>query len=38
VADGVPNRAHRIAAIGNAVCPPLVEVIGRAIIAASEHD
>ena len=33
VADGVPNRAHRIAAIGNAVCPPVVAAIGRAIMA-----
>ena len=34
VADGVPNRSHRIAAIGNAVCPPLVAAIGRAIMRA----
>jgi DNA (cytosine-5)-methyltransferase 1 len=36
VADGVPNRTHRIAAIGNAVCPPLVAAIGRTIMSI-EH-
>jgi DNA (cytosine-5)-methyltransferase 1 len=37
VADGVSNRAHRIAAIGNAVCPPVVAAIGRAIMALEQH-
>ncbi len=31
VADGLPNRAHRIAALGNAVVPQIPELIGRAI-------
>lgn len=29
---GVPDRAHRIAALGNSVVPQVVEVIGRAIM------
>ena len=35
VANGVPDRAHRLAAIGNAVVPQIPELIGRAILAAS---
>lgn len=34
VADGVPDRAHRLAALGNAVVPQIPELIGRAILAA----
>ena len=34
VAHGVPGRAHRLAAIGNAVVPQIPELIGRAILAA----
>jgi DNA (cytosine-5)-methyltransferase 1 len=34
VADGVPNRTHRIAALGNAVVPAIPELIGRAILQA----
>ncbi len=34
VANGVPNRVHRLRALGNAVVPPLVEKIGRAIMLA----
>lgn len=30
--DGVPNRAHRIKALGNAVVPQIPEMIGRAIL------
>jgi DNA (cytosine-5)-methyltransferase 1 len=32
---GVPNRAHRIKALGNAVVPQIPEIIGRAILAAA---
>lgn len=31
VVDGVPNRAHRIKALGNAVVPQIPELIGSAI-------
>lgn len=34
VSLGTPNRAARLKAIGNAVVPPLVEVIGRIILKA----
>lgn len=30
--DGVPNRAYRIAALGNSVVPQIPELIGRAIL------
>lgn len=36
VADGVPDRAHRLAGLGNAVVPQIPELIGRAILAAQE--
>lgn len=32
VANGVPARAHRLKAIGNAVVPQIPEIIGRAIM------
>lgn len=33
--DGVPDRSHRIKAIGNAVSPVITEWIGRQIVAAN---
>ena len=37
VAHGVPDRAHRLAALGNAVVPQIPELIGRAILQAREN-
>ena len=34
VANGVPDRAHRLKGLGNAVVPQIPELIGRAILAA----
>jgi len=34
VADGVPDRAHRLAALGNAVVPQIPQLIGNAILAS----
>jgi DNA (cytosine-5)-methyltransferase 1 len=34
VAHGVPDRSHRLAALGNAVVPQIPELIGRAILDA----
>ena len=31
VANGVPSRSHRLKCLGNAVVPPITELIGRAI-------
>ena len=31
VANGIPNRSHRLKCLGNAVVPPIPELIGRAI-------
>ena len=31
VANGIPNRSHRLKCLGNAVVPPMPELIGRAI-------
>ena len=33
VADGVPNRSHRLKQLGNAVVPQIPEAIGRAIMS-----
>ena len=32
VADGIPSRSHRLKCLGNAVVPPIPELIGRAIM------
>ena len=32
ISDGVPNRSHRLKALGNAVVPQIPELIGRAIL------
>lgn len=34
VADGIPDRAHRLKGLGNAVVPQIPELIGRAILAS----
>jgi len=36
VVDGVPQRAHRVGALGNAVVPQIPELIGRAILASEQ--
>jgi hypothetical protein len=38
VANGVPNRSHRLKALGNAVVPQVVEIIGRAIMQAEARN
>jgi DNA (cytosine-5)-methyltransferase 1 len=35
VAHGVPSRSHRLKCLGNAVVPPIPELIGRAILEAN---
>ncbi len=35
VANGIPNRSHRLKCLGNAVVPPIPELIGRAILEAN---
>jgi DNA (cytosine-5)-methyltransferase 1 len=35
VANGVPQRSHRLKALGNAVVPQIPELIGRAILEAN---
>lgn len=37
VADGVPDRAHRLKGLGNAVVPQIPELIGRAILQSMEE-
>ncbi len=36
VAHGVPDRTHRLKALGNAVVPQIPEIIGRAIMRVSD--
>ena len=38
VDNGVSNRSHRLAALGNAVVPQIPELIGRAILAAEKEN
>lgn len=37
VADGVPDRIHRLRLLGNAVVPGIPELIGRAILACEKE-
>ena len=37
VANGVPDRAHRLKALGNAVVPQIPELIGRAILQSLDR-
>jgi DNA (cytosine-5)-methyltransferase 1 len=32
VANGVPDRVHRLRCLGNAVCPPVAEYVGRVFL------
>lgn len=38
VANRIPDRAHRLKALGNAVVPQIPELIGRAILASLETE
>lgn len=38
VANGVPDRVHRLKALGNAIVPQIPELIGRAILDAMENN
>lgn len=37
VDDGIPNRAHRLRALGNSVVPQIPEIIGQAIINSMKN-
>ena len=38
VADGIPDRSHRIKCLGNAVVPQIVELLGRAIVEVEREN
>jgi len=38
VANGIPNRSHRLKQLGNAVVPQIPEAIGRAIIRGESNE
>jgi site-specific DNA-cytosine methylase len=37
VAHGVPDRSHRLKALGNAVVPQIPELLGRAYLESIER-
>jgi len=37
VANGIPDRSHRLKGLGNAVVPQIPELIGRAIMEAENE-
>jgi DNA (cytosine-5)-methyltransferase 1 len=37
VADGIPNRTHRLKALGNAIVPQIAEALGRMILEAEKE-
>ena len=38
VANGIPDRTHRLKGLGNAICPPISELIGRAILETEDDN
>jgi DNA (cytosine-5)-methyltransferase 1 len=37
VANGVPDRAHRLKALGNAIVPQIAELLGHAILQSERR-